>query len=127
MIKITIDSQIHGVVWLLKPSQEEVDAYIEWCHQSEHWGKPAYTEVIPAVLDENQIEITPEQTIEHEAEYSVVVEDISAQVEQEKINAEALAYLAETDWMAIREAEGGTSMPAEIKVERQSARNRIIR
>jgi len=36
------------------------------------------------------------------AEYTVEIEDITAKVEQEKINAEALAYLASTDWKVLR-------------------------
>ncbi len=53
--------------------------------------------------------------------------DISAQVIQEKVNADALAYLASTDWMLIREIDAGIPCPAEIKIERQLAREKIIK
>jgi hypothetical protein len=61
------------------------------------------------------------------AEYTIEIEDITAQVEQEKINAEALAYLASTDFYIIREADAGTPCPAEIKAERAAARARIVK
>lgn len=61
------------------------------------------------------------------AEYQVEIVDISAQVEQEKINAEALAFLASTDWMVIRAMEKGLEISPELKAERQAARDRIVR
>jgi hypothetical protein len=59
--------------------------------------------------------------------YQVEYIDISAQVEQERINAEALKYLADTDWMQIRFSEIGVEMPLEVKVTRQIMRERIIK
>lgn len=61
------------------------------------------------------------------AEYTVSIEDITAQVEQERINQEALVYLASTDWMIIREMDQGTACPEEVKAERAAARARIVR
>ena len=61
------------------------------------------------------------------AEYTVEVIDITAQVAQEAINAEALSYLASTDWLIIREMDAGTPCPAEIKAERAAKRAAIIR
>lgn len=76
------------------------------------------TEETPAVI-KNQVKL--------KAEYTIEVIDITAQVEQEKTNAEALEYLASTDWMIIREIDSGLSCPAEIKAERAAARARIVR
>lgn len=59
--------------------------------------------------------------------YQVEYIDISAQVEQDRINSEALAYLASTDWMQIRFTETGVEMPQDIKAARQAARERIIK
>jgi hypothetical protein len=53
--------------------------------------------------------------------------DISAQVEQERINAESLKYLADTDWLIIREVDAGIACPLEIKITRQQMRERIVR
>lgn len=53
--------------------------------------------------------------------------DISAQVEQDKINAEALAYLASTDWLIIRETETQVACPESIKQLRAEARLKVVR
>jgi hypothetical protein len=72
----------------------------------------------PAHVDEQGILV---------ADFTVEIEDITAKLEQEKINAESLAYLASTDWMIIRESETGVVCPVEIKKARQAARDRIIK
>jgi hypothetical protein len=59
--------------------------------------------------------------------YWVEYIDVSAQVEQDKINAEALAYLAATDWMVVREVETQVPCPIEIKQLRAEARIKIVR
>lgn len=59
-------------------------------------------------------------------EYSVEILDITAQVEQEQINREALQYLADTDWYVIRSIDG-IAVPLEISEARAAARLRIVR
>ena len=59
--------------------------------------------------------------------YWVEYIDISAQFNQDIINAEALAYLASTDWLIIREVDAGVPCPADIKQLRAEARIRIVR
>ena len=41
-------------------------------------------------------------------------------------NKESKAYLASTDWMAVREAETGTAMPADVKAKRAEARATVV-
>lgn len=53
--------------------------------------------------------------------------DLTAQVEQEKINQEALNYLASTDWLIIREVDSGVPCPQEIKALREEARSKIVK
>lgn len=53
--------------------------------------------------------------------------DVLAAAQQHDINAGALRYLAETDWMVTRFAETGVPIPADIKVARQAARDAIVR
>lgn len=53
--------------------------------------------------------------------------DITAQVEQERINAESLKYLSDTDFYIIRQADIGVPCPLEIKITRQQMRERIVR
>jgi hypothetical protein len=60
-------------------------------------------------------------------EYTVEIVDITAQVEQDKVNAEALAYLASTDWMIIREVDSGVLCPSDVKLARAQARAKIVR
>lgn len=46
--------------------------------------------------------------------------------DQKVINETARAYLASTDWMAVREAEGGTAMPADVKTKRAAERAKVV-
>lgn len=59
--------------------------------------------------------------------YWVEYQDITAQVEQEKVNAEALKYLADTDYYVIRNIDNGSPYPEEIRAARQAARERIVK
>jgi hypothetical protein len=85
---------------------------------------PAEFEEQDVVVKEAVIEM---QEIEIPADYEVEVLNITSQLAQEKINAEALAFLAETDFYIIRELDNGITCPAEIKAQRQAARDRIIK
>lgn len=78
-------------------------------------------EVVPAAEEQFYMEY------KFAAEYDVEVEDVSAQVEQEAVNKAALEYLASTDWMIVREVEGGSLCPVEVKQARAAARARIVR
>lgn len=53
--------------------------------------------------------------------------DITAEVDQVRINAESLKYLAVTDWLIIREVDAGIPCPVEVKLTRQQMRARIVR
>lgn len=59
------------------------------------------------------------------------LEGFAPEKPQSVIDAERIAelqnYLAETDWYAVRFAETGVEVPAEIKAERQEAREEISR
>lgn len=58
--------------------------------------------------------------------YVVEYIDIFNLVLQEKINEDALKYLAETDWLIIRQIDSGIPCPEEVKIKRQEARDKII-
>jgi hypothetical protein len=85
MFKVTVKNlegiATHGQDW---PTLEQVQSWIDQVKPTGAWGKPAYTEIIPAVLDEEGNEVTPEQTIEHQDEFTIEIEDISQQVAFEK-------------------------------------------
>lgn len=78
MQKVTINSQKQGQYWLEFQTLAEAEAYKAECIANEKWGKNAYTEIIPAT------ETEPEQTIDHPAEYTITIEDITAEVEKER-------------------------------------------
>lgn len=73
---------------------------------------------------EQELDITK---LGHPETSIVEIEDISAQLEQERANREALEYLASTDWMIIRELDAGIPCSAEVKQARAEARARIVR
>jgi len=94
-------------------------------------------EISPAVIDEDGLEISPAQFETQVTEipareeiiegYTVEIQDISAQLEQEATNAAALKLLAESDWMILRELDSGVACPQEVKDARAAARISIIR
>lgn len=47
-------------------------------------------------------------------------------VTQEQTNETARAYLAQTDWYAIRAAEGGTAIPSDVATKRAAERAKIV-
>ena len=49
-----------------------------------------------------------------------------AYANQKVINETAQAYLNSTDWYSIREAEGGTAMPADVKTKRAEERAKVV-
>lgn len=101
----------------------ELNSWIDKRIKDNTFGLPERPEM---VLNQETGEMEPTGVI-LPAEYEVVIEDITAQVEQEKINAEALAYLASTDWLIIREIDAGVFCPLEIKQKRQEARAKIVK
>jgi hypothetical protein len=46
--------------------------------------------------------------------------------DQKVINETARAYLASTDWYAVRAAEGGTAMPSDVKTKRAAERAKVV-
>lgn len=117
-------------------SEEAAQAWLQRLVQSKDHGEPAWTESVlsvPAIIDENGELLSPAQyeNIQHPAEYEVLWQDITEQVEQkeaqEALNAAALKLLADTDWLIIRELDSGEACPAEIKAQRQAARESIVK
>ena len=82
------------------------------------------TEEVPAVYTEG-VPAKTHKEVKLKAEYTVEIEDITEKLEQEKVNAEAMAYLASTDWLIVRQMDSGVMCPEDIKLARQAARDRI--
>ena len=98
------------------PYQEEVPAVYD--------GGNLIAEAIPAVPE---VPAVMQKQVKLKAEYSIEITDISALIEQERINKESLDYLASTDWLVIREMDSGVACPDEIKAARQAAREAIVK
>lgn len=104
-----------------KVAKIELDDPSEWIASAiarNRWGLPERSEL--------DAEGNPTGVV-LPAEYTIEIEDITAQVEQQKINEEALAYLASTDWMIIRAMDSGIPCPEEVKQARAEARAKIVR
>lgn len=120
-------------------TEQECLAQLQPYLEHKTFGSPAreetvlVSEAVPEVFDEETGEITQAAqdavygVVTIPAEYEIVIEDVSAQAAQDRINQEALAYLAETDWYILREMDGGTPCPEEIKTARAEARNKVVR
>jgi hypothetical protein len=146
MIKVSIIKngiQTHGAQF---NTQAEADAWIAEGTKQQWWGKPAYTEVIPAkkelqeviitpevrdeegnvitpaVTEMREIAVSPETTIEHPAEFEVQIEDITAEIEAQKAVDQALKFLSDTDWLVLLQVETGEPVPTEILQQRATAR-----
>jgi hypothetical protein len=136
MIRISINKNSQTTNQGLFPSMEEAQACLTKHEGIKSFGQPKQivpqqVELSPAVIAEDgsvlQEAVVESKEVEIPADYEVVIEDLSAKLEQEKINAEALAFLAATDWMVIRAMERGEELSAELKAERQAARDRIVK
>ena len=60
-------------------------------------------------------------------ELEALQESVQAKLDQDAINKEALAYLASTDWMIIRELDSGIACPADVKAARAEARAKVVK
>ena len=139
MKKIIIKNKAGEIGW--GAQMEDPTAWITECVASDAWGKPerwalykdepmaeAYDEadVLEEKVEQDSFGVDVKM-VKLKAEYTIEIEDITTQIEQERVNQEALAYLSSTDWYIIREIDQGTPCPAEIKAERAAARARIVR
>lgn len=114
-------------------TQAKIDAWIVECESVEAFGKPEHQ---VEILDEDDMSFEPKQFETIPSEYTIEVEDISAQVDQEKINEEAQAFLDKTDFKILRHY-GQVSLGIELSLteeeylilenQRQEARERIVR
>jgi hypothetical protein len=136
MIKISIKKQDQITNQGLFPTMEEAQAWLAHHEGMKSFGQPKQivqqqVELSPAVIDEEGNELSPAvtemQEVELAGDYEVEILDVTSQLEQEQINAEAQAFLDSTDWMVIRAAERGEELSPEFKAERQAARQRIVR
>lgn len=110
-----IDERLEEVI-LAVPFQPEIPAVYD--------GGNLIADAIPA---RPEIPAVIQKQVKLKAQYTIEIQDISQQLEKERINNNSLAYLAATDWLIIREIDSGVECPAEIKTLRQAAREAIIK
>jgi hypothetical protein len=128
----------NGILTNELPYNSEAEiAHFEKCKSLRLFGKPErQVEVVPAVLDEQGNVISPAQYETLPAEYEIQFVDNSALLQQEADNAEAIQFLADTDWKVLRHRDQqelgiATSLTAEefqdLLQQRQMAREAIIK
>jgi len=101
--------------------------FADHTHYEENWGKPEHQRELTPRLRNEDGTIT-EATYETVASEFVIEEiDITAEVTQQKVNQDALQYLAETDCFALRLVETGKPMPIGILELRAAARLKIVK
>jgi len=96
MFRLNIHSKIHGECYKEFETEELVLIELANLRASQHFGVEESVEIIPAT-EEN-----PEQTIVHEGSVSYEIIDLTAKVNQEKINKEAQDFLDSTDFKILR-------------------------
>jgi hypothetical protein len=132
MKKISISNSINGRSWGAQFEQQaDLDAWLAKHVAKNTFGLPERPELVLNELGEE----VPSGVI-LPAEYSVVVEDITEQVEQAAVNAEAQAFLSSTDWKIMRHLrEQALGIPTSLnsseylalEQERADAAARIVR
>lgn len=140
MIKIIVKNNANVIMFdPIFETQDLADAWLNRMLSARVFGKPERwvregeedtSNALETLEVEDLAATETEPAITHieyrlPAEYTIEQEDVSAQVEQEEINRQALQYLVDTDWYIIREMDEGTPCPSEIKAERAAARSRI--
>ena len=111
MIQISIKKQNQITNQASFPTMEEAQAWLASHESMGTFGQKAQTiqqeiELSPAVIAEDgsvlQEAVTEMQEVYIPGSYEVEILDITSQLEQERINAEAQAFLSSTDFKVMR-------------------------
>lgn len=112
-------------------NEELADLWLTQEVTNNSWGKPerwvSFQGEPDAGYTDTRINELKRTEYFYPAEYSIVMTDISAQINQQQINAAAEEYLKNTDWIILRELDSGVACPADIKAARATARAQIIK
>jgi hypothetical protein len=81
MIKVDIKKQGEVKFGGRFDDQEAADIWIE--ANKSFFGKEAWTETIPAVVDEQGAELEPAHQIQHPADYEIIFTDITSEIEEQ--------------------------------------------
>lgn len=112
MKKISIKNKATGEVTHGSDLDEsEFQKWIDYHVDNNSWGKKSFKEVIKnEVQDEQGNIVEPAEYVDHEAEYEIIIEDKTAEYEQEKQKKEKkkkdredrVSSLKKIDWKAIK-------------------------
>lgn len=80
MLRLKIKSVKHGESYRDFHDQAEIDAFL--LEKGDHFGRLAYVETIPAIINDEGVEIQPEQIINHDATVEYIIEDVSAEYDK---------------------------------------------
>jgi len=128
MKKLNISKNNEVVQSVMFEDEKVMNDWIAMLAETKAWGSP---EINEEILNENG-EITTNST---PAEYEVLIEDCTAEVEQERINKEAKEYLVKTDYVVLKFAEAlakgesieGLKLKYEtVLLNRASVRDQIV-
>ena len=103
MLRLKIKSVKHGQSYRDFHDQAEIDAFL--AEKGDHFGRFAYVETIPAIVDDQGVELQPEQIINHDATVEYIVEDVSAEYakkDERRVNKAARRVdLENIDWQDV--------------------------
>jgi hypothetical protein len=80
MLRLKIKSKKHGEMFCDFHDQAEIDAFL--AEKGDHFGRFAYVETIPAIIDDQGVELQPEQIINHEATVEYIIEDVNEEYDR---------------------------------------------
>ena len=133
-------------------NNEEADIFFNFDRQfsisGNIWLSPVFSEEVVEVRENTKVLINSDgllaevpldghDTIPHFIKSSIETPDDWAKVKadmdkqdafanQKVINETARAYLASTDWMVVRAAEGGTAVPSDVTTKRAAERAKVV-
>lgn len=139
MKKLIIKKQGLEVQHCRFDDEQAMQNFIKLLADQAPWGKPdrwLKDSPLAPLSEEEKAKATETRVVQNDlgeevteyffpAEYTIEIEDITAQVELEAEQGEARRYLNETDWMIIRELEGGKKVPSKVKDSRAEARLKL--
>lgn len=140
MIKVVVKNLLGEVTHNDQfPTQAEAEAWVQKCEAQKFFGKPerwvheddlAFGGEDRSKAVESQLVGAPDDEksrFRFVADYTVQFEDVTAQFEQDRVNAESVSYLASTDWYVIRYMESAVAIPDDVVQKRAQARAAIVR
>lgn len=103
MLRLKIKSVKHGQSYRDFHDQAEIDAFL--LEKGDHFGCFAYVETIPAIVDDQGVELQPEQIINHDATVEYIIEDVSEEYvkkDERRVNKAARRVdLENIDWQDV--------------------------